>query len=709
LDELGGTLSIEEQGNPLCGVSVTLPKGAVHHREHVTVRRGELPATLPEGALAMSPVLVLEKSTDEAFSLPVTVTVPCSPTVLATHAAVPVYWDPEGQRYRGVALHSVTPRSITFVTAHFTMFLAAGVPRGSWDALNVDTGFDPKKDAFPFENGDLAGVDLGRIADITNASWCLGMSLMATWYYDARGPSTPHLREVLMKADHGRAEDLTGREMAAFVQQDYDSAYAHHRRPLDVQACIEGLRLGPLNTLFSGIHAMKVTHEPQMLGVVPLTGDGHEVILTGYKNGKILAYDPNFPDRTVSWDFNLETGLGHFSEGDDVYGPIRALVLESPSNFGRNSDFKSIFDTAVAERGGQIAMTSTRPLLNRVHANEPMVPPAESSQDLRAEWRTAEEEYVTLKRDARTDPERLHEARARRDAVDDELIAAEAREAMQAFLALTRENGGKPDPSKLLGAIKRLNTAMANIRDDVYLPLAIEDATFEPLLEKNGVSKSEIDALTGAQNEASYHGFLGWVAMTAELSKRFAPGSEHAVADPSHLNELMEQHRERVQKLLTDLRGTTEFKLLNGTTVTLPGRIILARQDPSHPNATIFTVLDGAAQHEIAAVDYRPTPGGIWQSALEPSPDGSESNYAFSRNRYQLYEQEIAILDRGFENLSDESISQEPSGGTWSGTTAPRVLVREDIAAVRGIATVEHEMLLPLTAESAGLVNLLPR
>jgi hypothetical protein len=176
-----------------------------------------------------------------------------------------------------------------------------------------------------------------------------------------------------------------------------------------------------------------------------------------------------------------------------------------------------------------------------------------------------------------------------------EKAAAEARDR---FLAVTRENGGHPDPEKLDKAMADVARTMADLRDFHYLPVAIEDAKFVDRLKREGVKQSEIDAL-GAQVMEQTGSWLAAPGQTAALVDAYKPGN-------GEVGELSARHAENVRKELAEL-----------------------------------------AKGEKVRTDQ-----------LDPA----SKDFAWSKNRDQLYDQEIAILARGAANLQDADLASRVLG-----------------------------------------------
>lgn len=178
-----------------------------------------------------------------------------------------------------------------------------------------------------------------------------------------------------------------------------------------------------------------------------------------------------------------------------------------------------------------------------------------------------------------------------------------AAKARDEYLAVTKENGGNPDPKKLNDAMAKLATAMADLRDYHYLPVAIEDAKFVDRLKRDGVSQAEIDAL--AKQVMNDDG--AWLAapgQSSALASTFAPGTKHdGVTNQGDFDGLAQRHADEEAKLLQDLENTKKV----------------------------------------------PT------GHLDPA----SKDFEWSQNRDQLYDEEIAILARGGSNLTNPDLQNK--------------------------------------------------
>jgi hypothetical protein len=351
-NSVGGTFAVYAPGNPLNGTTVIVPAGALANTSDVIQVAlvnglpGPLdPDSLSAGAMTATPVASFTTASGQSFALNVQITMPYDATVVGpTDYPVVFYWDTDIQRYEAFETLSMdrANNTVTFQTKHFTTdagFLFQGLAnallgKGYFLYLlaNVDSGFRPNNDGFPFEN-------FSTRAGAASIGACYGLSSFAAWYYNIRG--FPKLFDLpLLTASQlpldlvGGDEDDLGKELAydTFQQTLGDNSK---------QGCI-GLSRGPdckspgvfslseidVQTAASLITALQISKSPQLMALwqnrsQSESGAGHSVLvyqwdlaLPGFR-----IYDPNFPhlesdiywnegDNGVQTEFQAYTSLG---------------------------------------------------------------------------------------------------------------------------------------------------------------------------------------------------------------------------------------------------------------------------------------------------------------------------------------------------------------------------------------------------------------
>ncbi|MEZ0230994.1 MAG: hypothetical protein ACAI25_20420 [Planctomycetota bacterium] len=159
----------------------------------------------------------------------------------------------------------------------------------------IDVGFDPKVDGLPFANG----------GNYASRGDCIGMSLTAIDRFLRRkaGEKLP----AAEKAKKDRVEALIG--------DPVDHSVAAIAQALSKEVKVDGAKLDDPKLIRAALLRIQESGKPETLGLDSRV-DGHCVVLFGFKNGKLLIYDPNFPGETVEWPFDEKKGLGKPPKGD---------------------------------------------------------------------------------------------------------------------------------------------------------------------------------------------------------------------------------------------------------------------------------------------------------------------------------------------------------------------------------------------------------
>ncbi len=212
---------------------------------------------------------------------------------------------------------------------------SSGVVPGLTPRLaNVDTGFRPGKDTFDYRNGDY-----------DSEGECLGISLFSTWYYGAhaagRRPLSKLLRDLHPLAPNA---DLVSREVGLEAQQLARDRLDDYTGP-------------PLRDPSRGralYDRLKETGKPQILEFTGTKGNtliGHAVVAFGYRDGKFLIADPNYPGVTASWPFDPERGFGAYSNPRPGWKIFWADFVSEPIGPKTQAALAGILDRAIADGG----------------------------------------------------------------------------------------------------------------------------------------------------------------------------------------------------------------------------------------------------------------------------------------------------------------------------------------------------------------------
>ncbi|MEZ0227466.1 MAG: hypothetical protein ACAI25_02500 [Planctomycetota bacterium] len=197
----------------------------------------------------------------------------------------------------------------------------------------VDTGFDPRLDGVAFGNdGTIAYVDTSGGGD------CAGIAtLSALWFARWQRVGGERLREKFP----GDTPILHDMALVAQVQQ-YENYEVEEIAPVTSGARATGERI---------LRALHATRQPQLLVIVmhdPRTGEdsAHEVLVTGYRDGHFVIYDPNHPNNPVNLDFGPQ-GFGRFRwwNGQPMgsfYDQVVRVATFSPTDVGGDQALERI-------------------------------------------------------------------------------------------------------------------------------------------------------------------------------------------------------------------------------------------------------------------------------------------------------------------------------------------------------------------------------
>lgn len=308
----GGTITVNDPGDPLSGTQITFPPGALSDSsDTITIGYSNaLPAPLDENAVAggvipLSPTITLNTSGTPSFNYPVTVTVPYSNALLGTQDfPVVIYWDPTLQQYQPLQVTSVDQLHgyVSFVTKHFTEAVVTGLP-GLADMLSgatlfaaqfqtIDSGFRPQTDGFEIRNFDTGQTN------IAHGGACYGLTSFAVWYFAHKsllgtaGLYQQYAGKPDAYAPHSPQEDAIAREVAgkAFVLTLGDN-----------QSAVKAIPPPDVVSAEAFIINMALTHAPQLVLLKGLDFSGqpvlHSVIVYFWDASSMsfYVYDPNFP------------------------------------------------------------------------------------------------------------------------------------------------------------------------------------------------------------------------------------------------------------------------------------------------------------------------------------------------------------------------------------------------------------------------------
>ena len=324
----GGTLVYTKAGDPLSGLTLTVPAGAYHMAVPWTiVADSSIVVPLPAGFSQVGPVLVITNGQDYADSV-MTLTMPMQ--VASGTAVAPFYFDPATKTLEGIPLVARTATSATLATRHFSGdFIAmpgsgsqSGHLRGSlrsgfgsvvvvWvqipPALLIGTWsstFRPGVDDWEFTNyGDY----------IAPGGDCEGMSITAMYYhyFFRLGPSPqPGLYHQFDQSLANQWDNVQGIRFAGSVQGDYHDRFVQGFNQVATLTA-SGLANGADPRVLTSdwiLLTLKLTGHPVLMSLKGVRG-GHAVVAYAATSDGALTTvsfaDPNEPgDATRTMTFS---------------------------------------------------------------------------------------------------------------------------------------------------------------------------------------------------------------------------------------------------------------------------------------------------------------------------------------------------------------------------------------------------------------------
>jgi hypothetical protein len=348
----GGTLTYTKAGDPLSGLTVTIPAGAYAGATQwtITADSSTVP-TLPADFIQVGPTLVISTGQGYADSI-VSLTMP-----LATDPSMvvaPFYFDPVSKALEPIPLLARTVTGATLGARHFSADLMAipgtaptsgslraaalrsfGAVRIVWVAI------PPAKLSGTFDSGFRIGTDNWEFANygdyISPEGDCEGMSITELYYYyfvtlGGRPPLYHHFDTSIPN----QWDNVQGIRFAASVQGDFDTSLVatigQETRLTQTAGSLPAL----LNLTSSWIAlTLKLTGQPVLLALHNATS-GHAVVaysITTTGNTSVVAFaDPNFPTtlRTLSFVNGVATPVQqspNVTAAPQTYNQVLALAV----------------------------------------------------------------------------------------------------------------------------------------------------------------------------------------------------------------------------------------------------------------------------------------------------------------------------------------------------------------------------------------------
>ena len=322
----GGSLIYHKAGDPLDGLTLTIPAGAFTAGGHWKIE-SKPKAAAPQNPRLHQVIPVIVVSTDQgmADSL-LTLTIPVH--LPADSVGTALLYDPASQQYEGLPTVSWTTSSITVATRHFSAsHMIAGTASGSashsaavelapldldvlmtsqafnaqaaltaYGAGGVTTQFDPAVDSWEFGNYG---------SYITNNGGHSTGTALSALYYFLKLKSVQGLFGQFAKWNFW-AGNAQGYRLAAMTETDVNWPQANaNMQQLDNYASAKQINPGLVH-YFNLLAAMAISGRPQVIFAGARPGLRGYVALLAYKvtPTEVWAADPNNPGQTIKIPFN---------------------------------------------------------------------------------------------------------------------------------------------------------------------------------------------------------------------------------------------------------------------------------------------------------------------------------------------------------------------------------------------------------------------
>lgn len=299
----GGELLVERPGHPLDGLRIQVQPGSYTGTQRFRLsERPVLEHQFGPTFLPLTPLIKIDNG-DRYAKHPLRISVPLPMMGPGEFAMAFVYNELYGS-LEALPLLELRPDELVFASSRFSEVLVAKVNQGGGEPLQVDTGFRPGQDDWPFKNTGSIVAPPGH---------CAGMSIAAIWYYHERflALSEPHLNGALdnnllgFKTPDIPLDDSWGWRFSSEVQSATD--WSNYSYELNDFMSTTSDTLTWLSLAF----AMQQTGEPQLIviwGIKDGKTYGHAMVAYRIQPGRLYVYDPNYPGDTTRY-IRFENGV----------------------------------------------------------------------------------------------------------------------------------------------------------------------------------------------------------------------------------------------------------------------------------------------------------------------------------------------------------------------------------------------------------------
>ncbi len=306
-----GFVTADSPDNPDKEIKVQYDDNYVGEDEQISISyRPVENVNIPEEFNIISELIVLTREAgDVLFPHPVAVTIPYDTDKVVYGDFISVYqvMDEEGSiEETTVTEVNEEEGTVTFLTTHFSWYIVLELEKTIEEMLttNIDSGFVPKEDGWFITN---------RGSYITDGGNCMGMSMMAKYYYENQKATNGNFYNKFIENDpDNELDDEVAQELAARAQLGMGDRWSSLRK--------DTTRFGHDEWTDADLHGkaflmnLHVTKKPQLMGLYTLYtvtkadgtkeykwGDGgHMAMIYKYEDGKFYVYDPNVPHKSAN-------------------------------------------------------------------------------------------------------------------------------------------------------------------------------------------------------------------------------------------------------------------------------------------------------------------------------------------------------------------------------------------------------------------------
>ena len=302
----GGTITVNQPGSAINGLTVTAPAGAYPAGQQVAIGSAPITAhTFGNHFNPATPLISVDAGSGAYADDPVLVTIPVS--IPDDQFAMAFYYDDATKSLEGIPTASQDGKSLTIATRHFCNIVITLIAKGSLDGIaTADSGFRPGTDDWEFTND-------GSV--LTPKGHCAGQSATMLWYYTEQ-------RQKANAPPLFNRYDNNGRDPAALQFERDDTAgyrYASVMQKLTDQMKYWNnpgsviSNVSDETTFREFKYSILLTGEPQFVTIYR-NGGGHAIVCYEVTGNTLWIADPNYPGKERMIVLNGST-LGPYTSG----------------------------------------------------------------------------------------------------------------------------------------------------------------------------------------------------------------------------------------------------------------------------------------------------------------------------------------------------------------------------------------------------------